>query len=63
MNSKEIIAIIKEIRAEHFDRTFGAGPGTVDASVIESVRRSQEFVEEYDRLLALIEGEGAALAS
>jgi hypothetical protein len=54
MNSDQIISLIKGRRAEHYDRTFAAGPETTDAGIIESAQRAREFVEEYDTLLAMI---------
>jgi hypothetical protein len=60
MDSNRIIALIKERRADYYDRTLAAGPGTTDEGVIANAQRASEFVEEYDHLLALIEHEQAA---
>jgi hypothetical protein len=60
VDSNQIIALIKEMRAEHYDRTFAAGPGTTDPAVTENAQRACEFVEEYDRLLARIGAAGPA---
>ena len=56
MDDKQIVELIKRRRAEYQDLTFAAGPGTGDIAAIDAARRALEFVEEYDKLLEIIEG-------
>jgi hypothetical protein len=56
MDAKQIIAIIKRRRDEFWDRQVGGS--TSDPDHGEAAQRARDIADEYDDLLAEIEGEG-----
>ena len=56
MDAKQIIVIIKRRRDEFWDRKVGGSTSGPDHG--EAAQRARDIADEYDDLLAEIEGEG-----